>query len=765
MFCSKNTMAVVALSAVNKDVLGFDPRSIGGCALWLDAADTTTLTLSGTSVTSWRDKSGFGRNANAGTAPTYNSATSSVNFVTASSTYLTTSLSSGVNQEIIYMVTSGLIAGVGVSIMSGDPFNTNRLIQLSQSKIITVRINISEFLNSTVSLGTGRNIVCSENPGTNVTGSVVHYVNGTSAGGVNGTVSAYSTGQTSVIGCQAASAGGYVNFITANIHEFIVFQNVVLTARQRQSVEGYLAWKWGLQANLPVTHPFRQTFPRGVRFNPLSLNDCFLWIDAADRSTVTTSGSTVTAVRDKSGRGNNSTSVTNTITYLSNGINSLPVFNFNATPVGGFQRIVGPVSNTTTTLTVYNVCSVNSTSVGANGRIISLSLPSQTFDYDNTASVTMTQVVSQANVNTTRFNRNIISSLHVPITIGTPFVWGVVFDGTNGQQYRNGTGFSSVSNSSTTSAFGYTTYAIGDTAASTSSASPFFGYVGEVLIFNKGLTPNERILVEGYLAQKWGLRTSLPSTHPFFYATNVPQINLFAPNQLTSTLTAWFDGRDPNNDVATVPADGSILATWTDKSGNGNNGTGVNNPTYSLINKGVQLVSTSSQYYSAAISSSLSTETVIGVFRLSSLSERALIGPSGGSGGRQIGTRLVGSDWRLAVARAGVSYVLTNTSVALATNTVYLFTYTAAAGLVLTLSLYGGTAASASGVAAFTGTTSTQICAYNGAALLDATIHELVFFPSTLSTNDIQRIEGYLAWKWSLNGNLPVTHPYYRVKP
>jgi hypothetical protein len=41
----------------------FDPTKIPGCELWLDASDLSTLTLSGTRVTDWTDKSSKGRNA------------------------------------------------------------------------------------------------------------------------------------------------------------------------------------------------------------------------------------------------------------------------------------------------------------------------------------------------------------------------------------------------------------------------------------------------------------------------------------------------------------------------------------------------------------------------------------------------------------------------------------------------------------------------------------------------------------------------------
>lgn len=46
----------------------FDPRKISGLEVWLDAADTTTITLNSGNVSQWNDKSGKGRNFTQGTA-------------------------------------------------------------------------------------------------------------------------------------------------------------------------------------------------------------------------------------------------------------------------------------------------------------------------------------------------------------------------------------------------------------------------------------------------------------------------------------------------------------------------------------------------------------------------------------------------------------------------------------------------------------------------------------------------------------------------
>ena len=47
-------MSVVSRST--QALSGFDPRSIPGCALWLDAGDPSAMILNGSSITSWNNK-------------------------------------------------------------------------------------------------------------------------------------------------------------------------------------------------------------------------------------------------------------------------------------------------------------------------------------------------------------------------------------------------------------------------------------------------------------------------------------------------------------------------------------------------------------------------------------------------------------------------------------------------------------------------------------------------------------------------------------
>ena len=48
---------------------------------------------------------------------------------------------------------------------------------------------------------------------------------------------------------------------------------------------------------------------------------------------------------------------------------------------------------------------------------------------------------------------------------------------------------------------------------------------------------------------------------------------------------------------------------------------------------------------------------------------------------------------------------------------------------------------------------------------LNGTISEVLIYNSVLSNADRQKVEGYLAWKWSIQSSLLVNHPYYNASP
>ena len=131
---------------------------------------------------------------------------------------------------------------------------------------------------------------------------------------------------------------GIVYPLTGTISEILVF-NTALSNSDREHIEGYLAYKWGI--TLPSSHPyFYTTRPFSRNFVPTDIDGCQFWIDPADRSVVTLTGSNVTAIRDKSGQGNNLSNAGSTLTY--------------ASTMNGLPTILGPAGTFNNTITTTN---------------------------------------------------------------------------------------------------------------------------------------------------------------------------------------------------------------------------------------------------------------------------------------------------------------------------------------------------------------------------------------------------------------------------
>ena len=125
------------------------------------------------------------------------------------------------------------------------------------------------------------------------------------------TMSPFVNGRTytTLAGATLATTGIYVggpsNYFNGTISEVLIYSNT-LSPLQRQAVEGYLAYKWRIQSNLPTTQPFYAITPFSRTFTPVDLLGCSLWLDGGDNSTMN-STPTVTSWSDKSGNSNTMT--------------------------------------------------------------------------------------------------------------------------------------------------------------------------------------------------------------------------------------------------------------------------------------------------------------------------------------------------------------------------------------------------------------------------------------------------------------------------
>jgi hypothetical protein len=245
-------------------------------ALWLDAADASTVTLNGSSVSQWNDKSGNGRNLTQGTSanqPLYVTnalnGKPKLNFGTtdflvnssyggwANSSFFVAAICNLDNATLpafpaIISENNSSSAGY---LAFGSNNTTPRKIAISRTGQATTSSTFNFPRNSWGILGFQSALGITGSSGSG-TVTLTPYLDGTSAADIS-IGSLLTTSISTIVG---ASRLGAQDILDGSLAEVIV-SPASLSSLYRQKLEGYLAHKWGLEANLPVGHPYKTTGP------------------------------------------------------------------------------------------------------------------------------------------------------------------------------------------------------------------------------------------------------------------------------------------------------------------------------------------------------------------------------------------------------------------------------------------------------------------------------------------------------------------------
>jgi len=269
------TLAITALRGG-----AWTPAELTGLALWLDAADSSTITLNGTDVSQWDDKSPNGYDLLQSTAavqpeyiasglngkPTIRTDGNDRLDNTTSSLFRNVGVATWV-AVAKYPVATGGTAAALLMCSRGDANNSARLI-------LTAATNTGEFMG----VGGRRLDTDSFQTAASSTPRIVDtwffevgqadYANAQANHWTNGvqdlTGAAFQTaGNTSDTNPLSVNVFGSTNILApagTEIAEVIAIEGPLTTA-DRQKLEGYLAWKWGLEADLPAGHPYKTAPP------------------------------------------------------------------------------------------------------------------------------------------------------------------------------------------------------------------------------------------------------------------------------------------------------------------------------------------------------------------------------------------------------------------------------------------------------------------------------------------------------------------------
>ncbi len=481
----------------------FSPANVAGIYTWFDAADrrffsTTTVSASNNVVHRW-----------------FNKANSTINIATRSNTtpYILANQQNGLST--ISFSGGAYLTGSFNTTHTGQHFNAffvgRHLASPQYARALSageygqadnnnfLYLSLMERQNDS-QYGTQRNSYFMAQA---VTTGTYHMVTmrQSNAGGsysINGSNLPSTTYSPQASGLRLSSfAIGNRTFFDApwngNVGEIIMYSNDI-TYYDLRKIEGYLAWKWGLQNNLAVTHLYRLTQPTNTTvFRPSMYGGGMqLWLDVSDSSTFSfSSGSTISQWRDKS----------STLRHANGGTGTVRISTFQGRPVVDFTQ-TGLLSTSAISYANYSsfcVCVVGCRSLSFQQFMVGNPTNHRITYYDPGNGILSIQGGPGLGADPGQLGQNTINI-------------------NGGREALNVSTLSNVHLLSFSIQSSNTGFFLGGAGNFTNT---WRGHMYEMMIFTPQNTTSgpyasgDVQVIEGYMAWRWGLQGLLPSSHPF----------------------------------------------------------------------------------------------------------------------------------------------------------------------------------------------------------------------------------------------------------
>jgi len=479
------------------------PADYSNLKLWLDAADSSTITKDGSNkVSLWNDKSGNSFNlsqSTSGSQPTYDPTNSKVTFSSDSLSATAPTLS----QPLTFF-----------TVLEYSGSNTNGQYVHDSS---TGRYVFGEWSSDGWGLNQGDSSLKSTtlNP---TTKSVFSYqFNGSSSAVfINGNQELSGTHPTDNLGGNyvlGAHNGGSYSPFQGSIYEHLIISNI--SSQDRQNIEGYLAPKWGVSVESPNTllaaKDSSGNAQHGIlkkKFAPPSLSTLDLWLDASDSTTITHSSNAVSQWSDRSGNRNHATQPSTA--------SAMPTYSSASQKIvfdgGDILQVTNDPFNGMQEPAVFAVAKWNGLVEWGN-TIAGFRGEGNGWKLRQCHSAEMFA-----------FTIRNTGGTDDPTTSSSPSLTNETFlvsaYRSNDRRYLNFNG-GELLNMADSGSIGYGSYSnlssIGGYYESNNFQSPqgyLNGEIHELIVIN-GATGTDTLKIEGYLAHKWGLTGYLPNDHPY----------------------------------------------------------------------------------------------------------------------------------------------------------------------------------------------------------------------------------------------------------
>ena len=234
-----------------------------------------------------------------------------------------------------------------------------------------------------------------------------------------------------------------------------------------------------------------------------------LWFDAKDPQGTGVAPTDNTLIRtwnDKSGRGNNATSG-NGVRFIASGMGGAGALSFSPSDNKDIANyFTGNVQITGNVMSIFSIINVRNSNKGGVARIIGFAAQTNSDDFRDSSTMGL---LRQGTNSFGPYRGGNYNSNPIPFAPTMLQAW---YDGSKQYSSING---STPNQSNGSGNFQIGVYAIGRSPGNWDTNSQLDGEIGEIRIYLSILSENQRQSIEGELAWKWGLQSSLPSSHPY----------------------------------------------------------------------------------------------------------------------------------------------------------------------------------------------------------------------------------------------------------
>jgi len=377
----------------------FTPASISGLKVWLDASKTTSITSNGSGqVLGLSNLTGLG-NATQGTpssAPLTGQYTFN-NLNVLSNSYNTQLVLPSINYTSQYRTAFLVLQAPYYSAWIGANRSTDSIGMWSYGDVEATTTN--SFIAVTSFPSNAQNIPIIIDIHSSAASNGL-YMNGSNLGSLYRTFATGSFTDTIGLGGNGTPLGGYYG-ASWYFGEFIYY-DAELTVSQRQTVEGYLAWKWGTQGLLAPTHPSYSSPPP-----PIGI----VYLPAGSVGTDAMSNLTIQATINTKISLAANTQITGLLTTSTIGVSNITANYANISSLSTQALIVSSINNSTITQLVGPPIQSTVIGLGSAGYVSTQQLAATSNYFQNLLALNVSSAISTATLYTSNTSNYFLPTL------------------------------------------------------------------------------------------------------------------------------------------------------------------------------------------------------------------------------------------------------------------------------------------------------------------------------------------------------------------